>query len=92
MLPIAINFLKTLGLKSCYYTLKRAGAFKYTNMTKQTLKCPKCDCEFHYEKPRGWFLKSLSYFIPVRAYFCAKCLKTHHLIISDARLKHFHHV
>ena len=38
--------------------------------------CRKCNSPFHYSIPRGWLLKGLFGFLPIRKYFCARCLET----------------
>jgi hypothetical protein len=64
----------------------------YTTMTKEVLRCPSCSAILHYEKPRNWIGRNILFFIPLRVYFCAKCLKTKHMLITDKKLEAYHKV
>ncbi len=61
-------------------------------MPKEFLRCHKCSAPFHYEKTRNWFGRNLLFFLPVRVFFCAKCLKNPYVLISDKKLKTYHKV
>ena len=61
-------------------------------MNKPLLRCPKCSTEFHFEKPRNWVGRNVLFFLPVRKFFCAKCLKDHYLIMTDQELQHYQRV
>jgi len=51
-------------------------------MEKPILRCKKCLTEFHFQKNRNWFGRTFLSFLPVRVYFCAKCLKNRYLFIT----------
>lgn len=54
-------------------------------MPKKYLTCRKCGSVFHFVIPRGWFLKNVLFFLPIKTYFCAKCTKTRYVWITNAK-------
>ncbi|BAU52786.1 hypothetical protein [Mucilaginibacter gotjawali] len=50
---------------------------------KPYLRCPKCTAAFHYRIRRNWFLKYVLFFLPVKIYFCAHCVKKRYVLLSD---------
>jgi len=47
--------------------------------------CRKCGTQFHYQVPRGFVLKNLLGFIPVRVFFCPKCVTNRYVLVSKAK-------
>ena len=64
----------------------------YKEMQKEVLRCRKCSAPYHYEKKRNWLGRTLLSFLPVRRYFCAKCLKDRYRLITDEQLKAYKRV
>lgn len=50
---------------------------------KPLLKCYKCGTVYHYKTKPGWFFKTFLFFLPIKGYFCAKCVKTRNILITD---------
>ncbi len=46
-------------------------------------KCRKCNADFHYQIPRGTILKKLLWFLPIRIYWCPKCMKNRYVWIKN---------
>ena len=61
-------------------------------MQKKILRCSKCSAPYHFEKPRNWFGRNVLFFIPLKRYFCAKCLKDRYRLITKEQLKSYHKV
>lgn len=61
-------------------------------MQKKTLKCPKCGAPLHFEKKRNWYGRNILFFLPIRRYFCARCLKDRYMFITKEKLKEYHRV
>ena len=59
---------------------------------KKTLTCYKCLAPYHFTKPRNWMGRNLLFFLPVRRFFCAKCLKDRYRVISDEKLQEYKRV
>jgi hypothetical protein len=51
-------------------------------MPKKVLKCYSCSAPYHFEKPRNWIGRNLLFFLPVKRYFCARCLKDRYRLIT----------
>lgn len=43
-------------------------------MGYQDHKCRVCGSDFHYQIPRGFLLKNVLGFLPVRIYWCPRCI------------------
>ncbi len=56
---------------------------------KPLLKCRKCGTGYHYKVPVNGFLKAVLFFLPIKSYFCARCLKTRYHIISTKEEKKY---
>jgi hypothetical protein len=52
-------------------------------MNKPSLRCHKCSTVFHYRIRRGWFLKYVLFFLPIKIYFCGHCVKNRYILLSD---------
>ncbi|HZY36345.1 MAG TPA: hypothetical protein VFE53_06830 [Mucilaginibacter sp.] len=50
---------------------------------KPVLRCHKCSSTFHYRIPRGWFLKYVLFFLPIKVYFCGRCVKFRYILLTD---------
>jgi len=50
---------------------------------KPYLGCFKCRSIFHFSIPKGWFLRKVLFFLPIKIYFCAKCNKRRFVWLSD---------
>ncbi|ASU32330.1 hypothetical protein MuYL_0427 [Mucilaginibacter xinganensis] len=61
-------------------------------MSKKILRCSKCNSPYHFEKQRNWFGRNLLFFLPLRRYFCAKCLKDRYVLITREKLKGYQKV
>jgi hypothetical protein len=48
----------------------------------QNYRCPKCKTPYHYTMPRGWFMRNILWFISVKKFLCARCIKAHYVIVS----------
>ena len=53
----------------------------YSN--KPHLRCYKCSTVYHYRIKRGWFLKYVLFFLPIKIYFCGRCVKNRYLLLTD---------
>jgi C4-type Zn-finger protein len=49
------------------------------NKDNEKGKCPKCGTEFHFQMHRGWIFKNFLSFLPIKKFFCARCLKGHYV-------------
>jgi hypothetical protein len=56
-------------------------------MQKKVLRCFKCSAPYHFEKKRNWMGRNLMFFLPIRRYFCAKCIKDRYLFLTKKKLK-----
>jgi|GEM_PF-2179026 len=61
-------------------------------MQKKTLKCYKCSAPLHFQKKRNWFGRNLLFYLPIKRYFCARCLKDRYRLITTEKLKQYHKV
>jgi len=53
------------------------------------LKCSKCSSVYHYKVPLNWFLSNVLFFVPIKAFFCARCLKvSYHVMTSKQERKY----
>jgi len=56
---------------------------------KPFMHCRRCSQPFHYKMPRNWFGRNLLFFLPIKRYFCAKCLKPRYRILTSAQERNF---
>lgn len=56
-----------------------------TQMSYLDHKCRKCNTDFHYQVPRGFVLKQLLGFVPVRIYWCPKCTTNRYVWITEKK-------
>lgn len=54
-------------------------------MSYQDHKCGKCNTDFHYQVPRGFLLKNVFGFLPVRIYWCPKCTTNRYVWTKDKK-------
>lgn len=59
--------------------MKKSGVYA----DKPYLRCSKCATMYHYRVKRGWFLKYVLFFLPVKIYFCARCVKKRYVLLTD---------
>jgi len=52
-------------------------------LSKPSLRCYKCSTVFHYRIRRGWFLKYVLFFLPIKIYFCGHCVKNRYILLSN---------
>jgi hypothetical protein len=50
---------------------------------KPHLRCYKCGTVYHYRIRRNWFLKYGLFFLPVKIYFCGRCVKNRYVLLTD---------
>lgn len=51
-------------------------------MSYQDYKCQKCHTDFHYQVPRGFILKNVLGFLPIRIYWCPKCTTNRYVWVN----------
>lgn len=51
-------------------------------MSYKDYKCKRCSTTFHYQVPRPFLLKQLCPFIPLRVYWCPKCVTNRYIWIK----------
>jgi hypothetical protein len=56
------------------------------------LICRKCGTPYHFKKPRNWFGRNVLFFLPLKRFFCAKCLENRYRFITDKQLEDYHKV
>jgi hypothetical protein len=61
-------------------------------MQKKILRCSKCSAPYHFEKKRNWIGRNFLFFLPIKRYFCAKCLKDRYRLITNEELKAYKRV
>ncbi len=61
-------------------------------MSKPLLKCHKCGTVFHFQIPRGFVLRQILFFLPIKIYFCARCKKQRFLWITDQQANKYQKV
>ncbi len=61
-------------------------------MSKPLLKCHKCGTVFHFQVPRGFVLRNVLFFLPIKIYFCAKCMEKRYLLITNREVDKYHPV
>ncbi len=49
-------------------------------MAYKDYNCRKCGTQFHYQVPRGFVLKYVLGFLPLRIYFCPKCVTNRYVM------------
>jgi len=49
---------------------------------KPALRCYRCSTAYHYKVRRGWFIKNVLFFVPIKIYFCPRCVKNRYVIIT----------
>jgi hypothetical protein len=64
----------------------------YIIMEKPFLRCGKCGAVFHFSIKKNWLLRNVLFFLPIKLYFCAKCLKTRYLWVTDKQAHKYHRV
>ncbi len=52
-------------------------------MAYNDYKCKKCGSDFHYQVPRGFLLKSVFSFLPIRIYWCPKCTTNRYVWVGE---------
>ncbi len=57
--------------------------------SKPELRCRTCNTIYHYRKTPNSWVRSILFFLPVKSFFCARCLKTRYLLISDKEYKKY---
>lgn len=58
-------------------------------MPKPELCCSKCKHPYHYKKTTPAILKLIENIIPIKIFFCAKCVQNRYLVISRAELNKY---
>jgi hypothetical protein len=53
---------------------------------KKELVCRKCKQPYSYRVGRGWLVKTLLFFLPLRRYFCARCDRKRYVLSKFADL------
>lgn len=56
---------------------------------KPLLRCYKCSTVYHYKARPNWFFRTFLFFLPIKGYFCARCLKTRNIWITDKEEKKY---
>ncbi len=51
-------------------------------MGYQDYNCKKCGSDFHYQVPRGFFLKNVLGFLPIRIYWCPRCTANRYVWVN----------
>jgi hypothetical protein len=59
------------------------------NNDKPWLRCRKCSSVYHYKVPVNWFLSGVLFFLPIKAFFCARCLTVRHHIMTSKTLRKY---
>ncbi|HEY2583626.1 MAG TPA: hypothetical protein VGI43_17580, partial [Mucilaginibacter sp.] len=44
-------------------------------MVKPVLRCYICSTAYHYKVKRSWFVRNVLFFLPIKVYFCGRCVK-----------------
>ena len=66
------------------FTMKDPSAAELQiNMAKPALKCYKCAGPYHYRIKRSWFLKYIFFFLPIKIYFCGRCVKNRYILLTN---------
>jgi len=47
---------------------------------KKTAVCPKCKSELDNRVPRGFFVKKVLFFLPLKRYMCYKCQRKRYIL------------
>jgi len=50
---------------------------------KPSLRCYKCHTIYHYRQYPNWILRNVLFFLPIKVYFCAYCVKYRYILITD---------
>ena len=50
---------------------------------KPHLRCHKCSMMYHYRVPKNWLLRNVLFFLPIKVFFCARCLKNRYVFLTD---------
>ncbi len=61
----------------------RIAAVATYSMEKTYLRCHKCNEPFQYRVPTPWVFSLFLFFLPIKSFFCARCLKKRHILLSD---------
>jgi hypothetical protein len=56
---------------------------------KPYLRCRKCQEPFHFPQKKYSAERFLSAIVPFKKFFCAKCLKTRYVIITDEKYSQY---
>lgn len=52
-------------------------------MSYKDHKCRKCNTDYHYQVPRGFFLKNILGFLPIRIYWCPRCVTNRYVWVKE---------
>ncbi len=58
-------------------------------MNKPFLYCNHCTRPFHYRLKRNWIGRNLLFFLPVKKFFCACCLKSRYRIMTEKQVRKY---
>jgi len=50
---------------------------------KPSLVCHKCHSLYQYRVERNWVLRNVLFFLPIKVFFCARCLKNRYILLTD---------
>lgn len=56
---------------------------KGISLSKPSLRCYRCHSVYHYRIRRGWFLKYVLFFLPIKIYFCGHCVATRYRLLTN---------
>jgi hypothetical protein len=59
---------------------------------KPYLCCHQCRSMFQFCVRPNWMVRNLLFFLPVKVYFCARCVKNRYILITDKEEQRYHPV
>ncbi|WP_345213253.1 hypothetical protein [Mucilaginibacter gynuensis] len=59
---------------------------------KPELTCRKCNIPFHYPLQRNWIGRNVLFFLPIRVFFCARCLISRQLWLTNTEYRKYKRV
>jgi hypothetical protein len=87
---VSAPFLKGRSTIICYSIMKSLTVMHTSRAIlkphfaeKPDLKCYKCSTVYHYRIKRNWFVKYFLFFLPIKIYFCGRCVKNRYLLLTD---------
>jgi hypothetical protein len=70
-------------------TAKKHEAVNGSVVSKPYLRCHKCHTPFHYRVYPNWIFRNVLFFMPIKVYFCARCLKNRYILITNKEERKF---